>query len=113
MLRKKRRQSIIDQHPLLPDLLLAHYPHDYDMAMGIAPVEPPESVRFEEGDNPEFQDVVETAAHSQEFSDQPDKEDNNQQPTEPVGAGEFHGGYGSASSLRMNMIRMLLHMRIR
>ena len=29
-------------------------PHDYDMVMGIAPRE---SVRFEEGDNSEFQDV--------------------------------------------------------
>ena len=33
--------------------------HDYDMVMGIAPVESQESVRFEEGDNSEFQDVLE------------------------------------------------------
>ena len=70
-------------------------PHDYDMVMGIAPAEPQESVRFEEGDNSEFQDVVETAAHSQEFSDQPDNEES-KNSTEAVGAGEFHGGYGGA-----------------
>ena len=48
-------------------------PHDYDMVMGIAPVESQESVRFEEGDNSEFQDVLEKTTHNQEFSDQPDK----------------------------------------
>ena len=71
-------------------------PHDYDMVMGIAPVEPQESVRFEEGDNSELQDVVETAVHNQKVSDQPDKEESNNS-TEAVGAGEFHGRYGSAS----------------
>ena len=40
-------------------------PHDYDMVMGIAPVVPQESVRFD--CNSEFQDVVETAAHSESF----------------------------------------------
>ena len=71
-------------------------PHDYDMVMGIAPVKSQESVRFEEADNSEFQDVLETATHNQEFSDQPDKEESNN-TTESVGAGEFHGGSGSAS----------------
>ena len=37
-------------------------PHDYDLVMGIAPVEPQESARFEEGNNSDFQDVVDTAA---------------------------------------------------
>ena len=73
-------------------------PHDYDMVMGIARVEPQESVRFEEGDNSELQD--ETAAHNQGLSDQPDKEESNKESnnsTEAVGAVEFHGGYGSVS----------------
>ena len=70
--------------------------HYYDMVMGIALVEPQESVRFEEGRNSEFQDVVETAAHNREFSEQPDTQEGNQ-PDESVGAGEFHGGYGGAS----------------
>ena len=47
------------------------------MVMGIAPVEAQESVRFEEGDNSEFQDVLETNTHNQEISDQPDKDENN------------------------------------
>ena len=34
--------------------------------MGIAPVEPQESERFEEGNNSDFQDAEETAAHSRE-----------------------------------------------
>ena len=71
-------------------------PHDYDMVMGIALVDPQESVRFEEGDNSEFHDVVGATTHNQEFSDQPAKEEGNN-ATESVGAGEFHGGYGSAS----------------
>ena len=79
-----------------PGFTTGTLPHDYDMVMGIAPVEPQESVRFKEGNISEFQNVVETAAHSQEFSDQPDKEESNNS-TEAVGAGEFHGGYGSTS----------------
>ena len=71
-------------------------PHDYDMVMGIAPVEPQESARFEEGKNSEFQDVAETAAHSREFFDQPDTNERHQ-PGETVGSGEFHGGAGHAS----------------
>ena len=71
-------------------------PHDYDMVMGIAPVEPQESVRFEEGNNSEFQDVDDTAAHSQESHDLP-KNTETHSVTESVGAGEFFGGYGSAS----------------
>ena len=43
--------------------------HDYDMVMGIAPVEPQESERFEEGNNSDFQDVEETAVRSQETSE--------------------------------------------
>ena len=58
------------------------------MVMGIAPVEPQESARFDEGNNSELQDVVETAAQNQEFCDQPDKEESNHS-TEAVGAGEF------------------------
>ena len=72
-------------------------PHDYDMVMGIAPVESQESVRSEEGDKSEFQDVLETTIQNQEFSNQPGKEEDNN-ATESTGAGEFHGGYGSASS---------------
>ena len=45
-------------------------PHDYDVVMGIAPVESQESVRFEEGDNSEFQDVLEANTHDQETLDQ-------------------------------------------
>ena len=71
-------------------------PHGYDMVMGNAPVEPHESVRFEEGDDSEFQDVVEKAARSREFLEQPNLgEEKSQDDT--FGAGEFHGGYGSAS----------------
>ena len=66
------------------------------MVMGIAPVEPQESVRFEEGEDSECQDVVEMAAHSREFLDQPDTNESHP-PVESVGAGEFHGGYGGAS----------------
>ena len=66
-------------------------PHDYDIAMGIAPVEPQESARFEEGNNSDFQDD-DTAAHSQESPELPENP-----VIEPVGAGEFHGGYGSVS----------------
>ena len=65
-------------------------PHNYDMVMGIAPVESQESVRFAEGDNSEFQDVLETNAHNQATSDQPHHEEDNQ-ATESVGAVEFHG----------------------
>ena len=42
------------------------------MVMGIAPAEPQESVRFEEGNNSDFQDVEETAAHSQESPELPE-----------------------------------------
>ena len=71
------------------------------MMMGIAPVEPQESVRFEEGFNSDFQDVEETAAHSQESLEPP-----KDVTTEDIGAGEFHGGYGSAS-LRECVERMM------
>ena len=47
-------------------------PYEYDAVMGITPVEPHEAVRFEEGDNSEFQDAQENT-------------------------GPSHGGYGSAS----------------
>ena len=58
--------------------------------MGIVPVEPQESARFEEVNTSDFQDVDDTAAHSQESPELPENP-----VTEPVGAGEFHGGYGS------------------
>ena len=75
--------------------------HDYDMVMGIAPVEPQESVRFEEGNNSDFQDVEETAAHSQQSPALPENP-----VTETIGAGEFHGGYGSVC-LRECVERMM------
>ena len=59
-------------------------------------MESQESVRFEEGDKSEFQDVLETTTHSQELSDRFGQGKSNN-ATEPVGAGEFHGKYGSAS----------------
>ena len=67
-------------------------PHDYDMVMGIAPVEPQESERFEEGSNSDFQDVEDTAAHSPESLELPENA-----TTQTLGPGEFHGGYGNAS----------------
>ena len=80
-------------------------PHDYDMVMGIAPEEPQESVRFEEGNNSEYQDVDDTAAHRQDSPDLPENEETHL-VTESVGAGEFHGKYGSAS-LRECLERMI------
>ena len=65
-------------------------PHDYDMVMGIAPVEPQESARFEEGDSSEFQDVDDTAAHSREFLDQPVT--NESQQTGETAQGQTCGG---------------------
>ena len=69
-------------------------PHNYDMVMAIAPVESQESVRFEEGDNSESQDVLETNTHNQESPEQP-THDENDNTTESGGAWEFHGGYGN------------------
>ena len=71
-------------------------PHDYDMVMGIAPVDSQESVRFEEGDKSEFQDVLEANLHNQENLEHLNDNENNN-ATESLGAGEFHGRYGSAS----------------
>ena len=70
-------------------------PHEYDMVMGIAPVEPQESVGFEEGLDSEIQDVVETAV--KQTITESLATDENPQPGEEVGPGEFHGGYGNAS----------------
>ena len=61
-------------------------PHECDMVMGIAPVEPQESERFEEGND---SDAEEPTARKL-------PETHGNAITETVGSGEFHGGYGSA-----------------
>ena len=63
-------------------------PCEYEAVMGIAPVEPQASVRFEEGDNSEFQDAQENTGHSPETPIEPPS-----QITDSLGTGEFRGGY--------------------
>ena len=75
-------------------------PHEYDMVMGIAPVEPQESERLEEGNDSDFQDAEETTTR------EPDTHDGT--IAETLGAGEIHGGYGSAT-LRERLERALQH----
>ena len=58
-------------------------PREYDMVMGIAPVEPQESERFEEGNDSDFHDAGETTAR------EPDIQEGT--ATETLGPGEFHG----------------------
>ena len=70
-------------------------PHEYDTVMGIAPVEPPESERFEEGDDSDYHHAEDAAAHNREIVDKPVKEE--EQPvTDTTGIEEFQG-YGGAS----------------
>ena len=64
--KKKRMQSVRDQHLLLPDLPLEHY--RMNMMMGIASVEPQESERFEENDS-DFQDAEETVTRETDTGD--------------------------------------------
>ena len=71
-------------------------PHEYDMLMGIVPVEPQESERFEEGNNSDFHGTEDADAHSREPNDQPPN-DKSRLNTELLAAGELHGGYGSIS----------------
>ena len=78
--------------PTTPRSTSGTLPCDYDMVMGIAPVEPQEAVRFEEGDNSEFQGAQENTGPS------PDPLEETPNPiTDTLGSGEFHGGYRSAS----------------
>ena len=53
----KRQRSA----PTTPRSTSSILPHEYDEVMGIAPVEPHESERFEEGNDSGFQDAEETA----------------------------------------------------
>ena len=66
-------------------------PHDYDRVMGVTSVDSQESVKFEEGDDSEFKDVQETAAHSWENLDQTCS-DESHHPDVTTESGEFHGG---------------------
>ena len=69
--------------------------HDYDMVIGLAPVETHESARFEEGSNSHFQDAQENTGTSPD--DHNKTSEDTGQSTEALGTGKFHGGYGSAS----------------
>ena len=63
--------------------------HEYDMVMGIAPVEPQESERFEEGNDSDFRDAEGTTTREPDTGENAD--------TDTLGPGEIHGGFGSAS----------------
>ena len=79
----KRQRS----EPTTPVSTSSRPPHEYDEVMGITQVEPREAERFEEGIEPEFQDVEEVRPEGPDK----DSEADNRVP------GLFHGGYGSAT----------------
>ena len=79
----KRQKS----EPTTPISTSSRPPNEYNKVMGITQVDPREAERFEEGVEPEFQDVEEGL--SQEVETNPD-----------VGVrvpGVFHGGFGRSS----------------
>ena len=80
-----------------PRSTMGTLPYEYDKVMGVASVGSQESVRFGEENDPETEDVQDTAAHSPEDLDQTHEEKTHMMMQTLVYIGEFHGGFGSAS----------------
>ena len=78
----KRQKS----EPTTPISTSSRPPNEYDEVMGITQVDSREAERFEEGIEPEFQDVEEELPNVS--SDRPDS---------GHVSGAYHGGYGSSS----------------